>query len=108
MLGRRLRRAPQDLGESALSGRAEGAGLRGVAREVVDDRRVVVGHVLAVTEADALVVAAAGARWREVGREVVNLEDGVAWTHTHTHTHTEATPPQLALHDRFRSDIIIY
>lgn len=72
----------EDFGISRLSVRGQRAGLGGVAEKVVQQRRVVVGHVLPVTQTDLGVVAAAGSRGREVRGEKMRLEDRVSWMET--------------------------
>lgn len=74
----------QDFSVSRLGIRGQRAGLGGVAEEVVQQRRVVVRHVLSMTQTDLGVIAPASSRGRKVGSEKVHLEDRVTWMETHT------------------------
>lgn len=59
---------------------AQRSGLRGVAEQVKDQRRVVVRHMLSVTHADVCVVTSNSPRGWEVGSEKVYLKYGVTST----------------------------
>lgn len=53
--------------------------------QVIQQRRVVVRHIVSVTEAYLVFIATASSRRREVGSEIVHLEDGVTWMQMNTH-----------------------
>lgn len=67
----------KDFSISWLSIRGQGARLCGIMEEVIQQRWVMVGHILSVTQANLYVIAATGSRREKVGSEKVHLEDRV-------------------------------